>query len=84
MTEKMTGEIVFAQVGKIPATGEEYGFITIKTPDDESLELKIDDATEHDLLLMGTKVTVEYKESNDADRPLATKIVNKSKTEKLF
>ena len=84
MTETMTGEVVFAQVGIIPATGERYGFITIKTADDKKVELKIDDSTEHGLLLSGTKVTVEYENENDSDRPLATKIVNKTKTQKLF
>ena len=81
---KMTGEVVFAQIGKIPATGEDYGFITIKNSKDENVELKIDNSTEHGLLLTGTKVTVEFEDSDGSDYPIATKIVNKTEPKELF
>lgn len=80
----MTGEVVFAQIGKIPTTGEDYGFITIKTSKDENVELKIDNSTEHGLLEIGTKVTVEYEKVDGSEHPLATKITGKSEREKLF
>lgn len=82
--EKKTGEIVFTQIGKIPQTGETYGLITVKTSDDESIELKIDDSTEHGLLLTGTKVIVEFEESNDSEYYIARKIISKSEQTRLF
>ena len=84
MTETIKGEIVFAQVGKIPQTGENFGFVTVKNEDDESVELKIDNSTEHGLLLNGEKVTVEFKEIEDSDRPLALKIIADSEPTPLF
>jgi len=84
MTETKTGEIVFAQIGKIPQTGESFGLITVKTPENENIELKIDNSTEHGLLLTGTMVTVEFEESGDSTHPIATKIISKSGKKKLF
>lgn len=84
MSKTLDGEIVYAQTGKIPQTGETYGLVTVKTSEKDNIELKINSSTEHGLLLTGTKVTVEYEEDDESDHPIATKIISKSKKKKLF
>ncbi|MFX1578165.1 MAG: hypothetical protein ACFFBJ_00850 [Promethearchaeota archaeon] len=74
MTENIDGKIIFAQVGKIPATGEKYGIITVKTPEDKKVELKINESTEYKSLKTGTKVTVTFEDSDESEIPIATEV----------
>jgi len=74
VTESKTGKIIFTQIGKIPATGETYGIITIRTSENEKIELKINDATEFQNLKMGSDVTVAFEESDDSRFPIATEV----------
>jgi hypothetical protein len=70
MTEKKTGEIIFSHIGNIPATGETYGLLTIRTPDDESMELKINDSTQFNELKIGNKVEVAIDEIENEKYPI--------------
>jgi hypothetical protein len=72
--ETKTGEIVFTHFAKIPQTGKTYGLITVRTTDDERVELKIDDDTKYKKLKMGTVVTVAYTTDDDSRYPVAKEV----------
>lgn len=74
MTENITGKIIFTHVGKIPATGEKYGIITVETPEDKKVELKIDESTEYKSLKTGTRVTVMFEDSDESEIPIAAEV----------
>ncbi|MGY5879350.1 MAG: hypothetical protein RTV31_03820 [Candidatus Thorarchaeota archaeon] len=76
MTETTTGEITFSHLGNNPATGEKYGLVTIKVSDNEIIDFKIDASTKYDELKIGALVAVTYKENQEADHLIATKVLN--------
>ena len=78
MTETTTGEIVSRQVGKIPQTGKTYGYITVRTSDNEDIRIKIDASTDFETLKMGTEVRVEYESFRDSDILVARKVNSSS------
>jgi uncharacterized OB-fold protein len=75
VTETTTGEITFSHLGNNPATGEKYGLVTIKVSDDKIIDFKIDDSTKYDELKIGAVVAVTFHESEEADHPIATKVL---------
>ncbi|MGD9396229.1 MAG: hypothetical protein PVJ05_07365 [Candidatus Thorarchaeota archaeon] len=77
MTETKSGKIIFAQIGKIPQTGETFGLITVKISDDEKIKLKIDDSTEYKKLKVGSDVTVSFEADGDSRFPVANSVVIK-------
>ena len=58
MTEKIKGQIIASQIGRISNTDKKYGFITIKTSDENHVKVKIDSYTSYDTLEMGHDVEV--------------------------
>ncbi|MBN2230682.1 MAG: hypothetical protein JW779_13920 [Candidatus Thorarchaeota archaeon] len=77
MKKNTVGEIVGAQIGKIPATEVSYGYITIETPDKKYLKMKVDALTEYDTIDKGEQVVVEYDTLGNTDILSAKKIMKR-------
>jgi hypothetical protein len=74
VTKTATGEIVSTRLAKARKTGAQYGYIVIKTPDNESVRLKIDASTECKSLDRGNEVSVEYEALGNSDILVAKKV----------
>jgi len=77
MTKNTTGEIVAAQMAKIPSTELRYGYITIETPEKRYVKLKVDAGTTYETLERGEKVVIEYDVLGNTDILSAKKIMKK-------
>jgi hypothetical protein len=70
-----TGEIVSSQITKMPSSNLRYGYVTIETPDNRYLKVKVDVRTKYDTLEKGERVTVEYDVMGKTDILSAKKIM---------
>ena len=77
MTEKLEGQIIASQVGRISNTDKHYGFITIKTPKDSHVKVKIDSYTTYDTLEMGHDVEISTDELGTSSLIVAKEVRKK-------
>ncbi len=56
----ISGEIVASQTARLPTTDKEYGYITVQTPDQNHVKLKVDMSTNYETIERGNRVVVEY------------------------
>jgi hypothetical protein len=57
---RVSGEIVASQTARLPATDKEYGYITVQTPENDHVKLKVDMRTDYETVERGERVVVEY------------------------
>lgn len=77
MTEKLEGQIIASQVGRISNTDKKYGFITIRTPEESHVKVKIDSYTNYDTLEMGHDVEIFTDELGSSSLIVAREIRKK-------
>ena len=77
MAKNLEGEIVASQIGNFSNTGMKYGFITIKTPKDDHVKVKIDSYTSYDTLEMGNDVIVSVEKLGSSKLIVAREIRKK-------
>lgn len=71
----VSGEIIATQTAKLPTSDKEYGYITVQTPDQNNVRLKVDMGTNYDTIERGDRVVVEYDQLGGTDILTAKKIM---------
>jgi uncharacterized protein YuzE len=72
---RISGEIVASQTARLPSSEKEYGYITVQTPENDHVKLKVDMGTNYETIERGERVVVEYDQLGGTDILAAKKIV---------
>jgi hypothetical protein len=75
--KQASGEIIASQIASIPNSDRVYGYVTIETPDNTYVKVKVDAMTKYETIERGEHVTVHYEVLGSTDILSAKKISKK-------